>query len=104
MQPLTIRHSRPMGITFVGLGVLIALVSLLTSAWVTVAAGVVLTALGVLQLVNPMLRIEAREFAEGTDSRTKRLQHLVLQAGIANERFWVEYSQHALDVLRLPKD
>ncbi|WP_205822289.1 PadR family transcriptional regulator [Burkholderia sp. Ac-20349] len=50
------------------------------------------------------LRIEARDFAEGTDSRTKRLQHLVLQAGIANERFWVEYSQHALDALRLPKD
>ncbi|MGE9782961.1 hypothetical protein NMQ01_03165 [Janibacter sp. CX7] len=61
MQPLTIRHSRPMGITFVALGVLIALVSLLTSAWVTVAAGVVLTALGILQLVNPMLRIEPHE-------------------------------------------
>ncbi|WP_420022377.1 hypothetical protein [Burkholderia cenocepacia] len=32
------------------------------------------------------------------------MQHLVLQAGIANERFWVEFSQHALDTLRLPKD
>ncbi|MDF3081329.1 PadR family transcriptional regulator [Burkholderia sola] len=55
------------------------------------------------------LQIEARDFlaagdpANG-DSRTKRLQHLVLQAGIANERFWVEFSQHALDTLRLPKD
>ena len=61
MQPLTIRHSRPMAITFVGLGALIALVSLLTSAWVTVAAGVVLTALGILQLVNPAVRIDAHE-------------------------------------------
>lgn len=50
------------------------------------------------------LQIEARDFSEDGDSRTKRLQHLVLQAGIANERFWVEFSQHALDVLRLPKD
>lgn len=50
------------------------------------------------------LQIEARDFSEDGDSRTKRLQHLVLQAGIANERFWVEFSQQALDVLRLPKD
>ncbi|WP_175972058.1 PadR family transcriptional regulator [Burkholderia sp. BCC0322] len=50
------------------------------------------------------LQIEARDFPEDADSRTKRLQHLVLQAGIANERFWVEFSQHALDVLRSPKD
>ncbi|AKM40029.1 PadR family transcriptional regulator [Burkholderia contaminans] len=50
------------------------------------------------------LQIEARDFSEDEDSRMKRLQHLVLQAGIANERFWVEFSQHALDVLRLPKD
>ncbi len=50
------------------------------------------------------LKIEARDFPEGADSRAKRLQHLVLQAGIANERFWVEFSQDALDTLRLPKD
>ncbi|WP_423759701.1 PadR family transcriptional regulator [Burkholderia sp. NLJ2] len=50
------------------------------------------------------LQIEARDFSEPNESRTKRLQHLVLQAGIANERFWVEFSQNALDVLRLPKD
>lgn len=61
MPPLTIRYSRPMAITFAVLGALIALVSVLTSSWVTVAAGVVLTALGVLQLVNPMLRVEAHE-------------------------------------------
>ncbi|NHV30288.1 PadR family transcriptional regulator [Burkholderia sp. D-99] len=50
------------------------------------------------------LQIEARDFSAPDDSRTKRLQHLVLQAGIANERFWVEFSQDALDTLRLPKD
>ncbi|AZQ50784.1 PadR family transcriptional regulator [Burkholderia cenocepacia] len=55
------------------------------------------------------LQIEARDFSAvgdsaDDDSRRKRLQHLVLQAGIANERFWVEFSQHALDTLRLPKD
>ncbi|WP_179949991.1 PadR family transcriptional regulator [Burkholderia sp. MSMB1835] len=55
------------------------------------------------------LQIEARDFSAAGGpaagaSRTKRLQHLVLQAGIANERFWVEFSQHALDTLRLPKD
>ncbi len=50
------------------------------------------------------LQIEARDFSEESDSRAKRLQHLVLQAGIANERFWVEFSQDALDTLRLPKD
>lgn len=61
MQPLTIRHSRPMAITFVVLGVLIALVSLLTSAWVTVAAGAVLAILGILQLINPAVRIDPHE-------------------------------------------
>ena len=61
MQPLTIRHSRPMAITFVGLGALIALVSVLTSSWVTVVAGVVRLALGILQLVNPAVRIDAHE-------------------------------------------
>ncbi|WP_423378785.1 PadR family transcriptional regulator [Burkholderia sp. LMG 32019] len=50
------------------------------------------------------LQIEARDFSAPDASRTKRLQHLVLQAGIANERFWVEFSQDALDTLRLPKD
>ena len=36
------------------------------------------------------LQIEARDFRKAP-IRTKRLQHLVLQAGIANERFWVEF-------------
>lgn len=58
MQPLKIRYSRPMAIVFVAVGVLIALVSLLTSSWVSVAAGVILTLLGVLQLINPLAVLE----------------------------------------------
>lgn len=50
-----------MAIVFVVLGVLIALVSLLTSAWVTVATGVILVLLGTLTLINPMIRIEPHE-------------------------------------------
>ncbi|KWB88501.1 PadR family transcriptional regulator [Burkholderia ubonensis] len=50
------------------------------------------------------LQIEARDFPADTASRAKRLQHLVLKAGIAQEQFWVEFSQEALDVLRLPKE
>ncbi|QNF94830.1 hypothetical protein [Janibacter sp. YB324] len=61
MPPMTIRYSRPMAIAFVVLGVLIALVSLLTSAWVTVAAGTVLAILGILQLINPAVRIDPHE-------------------------------------------
>lgn len=60
MPPMTIRHSRPMATAFAVLGAVIALVSVLTSSWVTVVA-VVLLALGILQLVNPMLRIGVDE-------------------------------------------
>ncbi|WP_431822026.1 PadR family transcriptional regulator [Burkholderia sp. F1] len=49
-------------------------------------------------------QIEARDFPPETASRAKRLQHLVLKAGIAQEQLWVEFSQEALDVLRLPKE
>ena len=61
MPPLTIRYSRPMAIAFAVLGAVIALISVLTSSWVTVVAGVVLLALGILQLVNPAVRIDAHE-------------------------------------------
>ncbi|MBO7932033.1 PadR family transcriptional regulator [Burkholderia pseudomallei] len=49
-------------------------------------------------------QIEARDFSAEDKSRAKRLQHLVLKAGIAQEQFWVEFSQEVLDVLRLPKE
>jgi hypothetical protein len=61
MHPHSIRYNRIMSIVLVVLGVLIAVISLLTSAWVTVATGVILAILGVLTLINPMIRIEPHE-------------------------------------------
>ena len=39
--------------------------------------------------------IEARDFAEPDPSETRRLQHLVLQAGISLEEHWVRWLEHA---------
>lgn len=50
-----------MAIVFLVLGVLIVLVSLVTSAWITVVTGAILAVLGTLMLVNPMIRIEPHE-------------------------------------------
>lgn len=61
MHPQDIRYNRVMAITFLVLGVLIALVSLLTSAWITVVTGAILAVLGTVMLVNPMIRIEPHE-------------------------------------------
>ncbi|EDT39559.1 PadR family transcriptional regulator [Burkholderia ambifaria] len=49
-------------------------------------------------------QIEAHDFPTDAESRAQRLRRLVLNAGIAHEQFWVEFSKEALDVLRLPKD
>jgi DNA-binding PadR family transcriptional regulator len=47
--------------------------------------------------------IEARDFpARGAGSRDKRLQHLVLKAGIMQESLWIELSTEALKLLALP--
>ncbi|MDM0019308.1 PadR family transcriptional regulator [Variovorax saccharolyticus] len=43
--------------------------------------------------------IEARDFADVSDSRQKQVQHLVLQAGIMLESLWVQWSKNALKVL-----
>lgn len=61
MQPLSIHYNRVMTIAFVVVGALLLLVSLLTQQWISVFAGVVLTALGVLMTLNPMVRIEPHE-------------------------------------------
>lgn len=61
MQPQNIRFSRTMAILLVVVGAFMALTSLLTEAWVTGGAGLILIVLGVLQLVNPALRIEPDE-------------------------------------------
>jgi len=49
-------------------------------------------------------QIEAQDFPADAESRAQRIRRLVLNAGIAHEQFWVEFSKEALDVLRLPKD
>lgn len=43
--------------------------------------------------------VEQRDFSADSLSRTKRLQHLVLVAGIMHEERWVEWSEQALTVL-----
>lgn len=43
--------------------------------------------------------IEARDFSAPAPSRTTRLQHLVLKAGIMRETMWVEWSKQALSEL-----
>lgn len=48
------------------------------------------------------LRIEQHDFGEPEPTRETRLQHLVLQAGIAHERLWVAFAQQALEALDLP--
>lgn len=61
MQPMSIHYNRIMAIAFVAIGALLIVASLLTQQWLSVAAGGVLTALGVLMTINPMIRIEAHE-------------------------------------------
>lgn len=61
MRPQNIGYNRPMAIAFVIIGALLLLVSLLTQQWISVFAGAVLTILGVLMTINPMIRIEEHE-------------------------------------------
>src|SRR5690625_1269998 len=61
MNPMNIRYDQRMAIAFVVIGPLLLLSSLATSQMISVAAGAVLTLLGILMLVNPMLRIEPTE-------------------------------------------
>lgn len=61
MQPLNIRYNRIMAIAGLVVGILLMAISLLTQAWISLAAGAILTFLGVLMLVNPMLRIQQGE-------------------------------------------
>lgn len=47
-------------------------------------------------------KLESRDFPAGELSREKKVQHLVLSAGIMFEALWVEWSEHALQVLAEP--
>ena len=55
MPSLNVRYSRPLAITFIVLGALLALVSLGTKGVASGVAGVILLVLGVLQLRAPMV-------------------------------------------------
>lgn len=46
--------------------------------------------------------LEARDFARGTDTREKKLQHLVLRAGIDGMTLRIATAEQALDLLALP--
>ncbi len=61
MQSLDIRYSRAMAVAGLVVGILLMATSVLTQAWISLAAGAVLTVLGILTLVNPMVRITPEE-------------------------------------------
>lgn len=58
---MTVGYGKPLAIALLVVGVLLLLVSLVGPQWIGVFAGAVLTLVGVLQLVNPMLRIAPDE-------------------------------------------
>lgn len=61
MTPMTIRYHRGLAIAELAIGALLAVTSILTGQGLGTAAGGILTALGVLMLVNPMAKIEPDE-------------------------------------------
>lgn len=61
MQALDIRYSRAMAVAGLVVGIFLMAMSVLTQAWISLAAGAVLTVLGILTLVNPMVRITPEE-------------------------------------------
>ncbi len=61
IRPQSIGYNRIMAIAFIVIGALLFLLSLLTGQWISVFAGALLLALGVLMTVNPMVRIEPHE-------------------------------------------
>lgn len=61
MTTIKIRYSKPLAIAALVVGVLLLAVALAGQQWISVFAGAVLTLLGILMLVNPMLTIESGE-------------------------------------------
>lgn len=58
---MTISYAKSLAITELVVGVLLLLVSLIGPQWLGVFAGAILTLVGALQLVNPLLRVDANE-------------------------------------------
>lgn len=61
MTPMSIGYPKALAIAEIVVGALLLVTSLLTSQMIGVAAGAILALLGVLMVVNPMLRIEPNE-------------------------------------------
>lgn len=61
MTPMSVHYSKGLAIPMVVVGALLLLLTLASGQWVSAAAGAILTLLGVLMLVNPMVRIDANE-------------------------------------------
>lgn len=61
MTPLSVHYSKGLAITELVVGALLLIASLFAAQWLGVFAGGVLTLLGILMLVNPMLRVETHE-------------------------------------------
>lgn len=61
MTPMNVRYSKSLAILELVVGVLLLLVSLPGPQWVGVFAGAVLTVLGLLQMLNPMLKVGSDE-------------------------------------------
>ena len=55
-----------------------------------------------LEKLDTYRMIEARDFSADTPDRATALRHLVLQAGIAYESYWIDISRKALDILDRP--
>lgn len=47
-------------------------------------------------------RLEQKDFQGRPSTRERRLQHLVLKAGILQEELWLQISREALEILALP--
>lgn len=60
MQPMTIRHNRPLAILLIVIGPLLVLVNMLQGSWLAVA-GIPLVLLGILMLMNPSIKIRDGE-------------------------------------------
>lgn len=58
---MTVRYTKPLAIAALVVGVLLLAASLAGPQWIGVFAGAVLTLLGILQLVNPMLKVGSDE-------------------------------------------
>jgi hypothetical protein len=52
--------------------------------------------------LNLYRRLEQRDFHDKLASRARRLQHLVLKAGMGYEELWLDSTREALEILALP--